>query len=215
MIRASSGFICLLLCVFFLALANDASAQKASRKGDMRKPFELSKQFKHSVGAGADFYHFRNNSEPLYHISYNPSLSLTKSWSDISFSIGSQLSAGYHVATSVDDSAFVFADLPFLAELNFGHNASKDFYSDLGWFFGAGYTYHLFKDKWNHGPVVTLGVRGFVFGPSFTIRFSRYFAKEDADASLNSVTLLLNLGRYFEQVKLNNKVSRFSNGFRK
>jgi len=185
------------------------------RKGDMKKPFELSQQFKHSIGAGASFYTFDKVREPVFHFTYNPSLSLTRAWSDLSLSIGTQLGAGYHFETPADDSAFFYAELPLLLELNFGHNASKDFYNDLGWFFGGGYSYHFFKDAWNHGPVASMGVRGFVFGPSFTIRYSRYFALQDNDASLHTLTLLLNLGRYFDQVKLNNKVSRFSNGFRK
>jgi hypothetical protein len=201
------------LMILLLAAAPDAEAQR--RKGDMRKPFVLSQQFKHSFGAGASFYKAGDGSEPVFHLDYNPSLSLTKSWSDFSFAIATQISGGYHFASSIDDSAFAFASFPLLAEFNFGHNASKDFYSDLGWFLGGGYTYQLFRGDWNHGPVATIGVRGFVFGPSFTIRYSRYFAVADNDISLHSVALLLNLGRYFEQVKLNNKVSRFSKGFRK
>jgi hypothetical protein len=185
------------------------------RKGSMNTPFVLIQQIKHSAGAAAAFYVIDKSSEPVFGLVYNPSLSLTKSKSDFSFSIGSELKGGYHVSTSVDDSAFIYADLPLLTELNFGHNASKDFYNDLGWFFGGGYAYRLFKDKWSGGPVATIGVRGFVFGPSFTIRYSRFFAGDNAGPSTQSISLLLNLGRYFDQVKLNNKVSRFSNGFRK
>ncbi|HMT29135.1 MAG TPA: hypothetical protein PKD91_07640 [Bacteroidia bacterium] len=204
----------LFIICFWLALPALVSGQ-AQRKGSMQKPFILSQQFKHSLGAGATFYKFEDGYEPIFQLAYNPSLSLTRSQGDFSFSVGSQLSGGYHFASSVDDSDFVYADFPLLLELNFGHNASKDFYSDLGWFFGGGYTYHLLKEQWNHGPVATIGVRGFFFGPSFTIRYSRYFASQQNDASLHTVTLLLNVGRYFEQVKLNNKVSRFSNGFRR
>ncbi len=206
--------------MFFVLLSNTieiVSAQNPTpqRKGSMKIPFVWSQQIKHSAGAAAAFYVIDKSSEPVFGLAYNPSLSLTKSKSDFSFSIGSQLVGGYHTATSVDDSAFIYADLPLLAELNFGHNASKDFYSDLGWFIGGGYTYRLFKNDWNSGPVGTIGVRGFVFGPSFTIRYSRFFAGADAGPSTQTISLLLNLGRYFDQVKLNNKVSRFSNGFRK
>ncbi len=185
---------------------------QSGTKGDMHKPFLISQQFKHSVGAGVSFYKFGNGQEPTFQLSYNPSLSLTRSWSDFSISLASQISGGYHISSSVDDSAFIYADLPLLVEFNFGHNASKDFYSDLGWFFGGGYTYHLVKENWNFGPVATIGVRGFLFGPSFTIRYSRYFAQQKNDVSLQSITLLLNLGGYFEQVKKNNKISRFSKG---
>jgi hypothetical protein len=199
------------LCIAILALLLPAVTlgQQARRKGDMRKPFVFSQQFKHSLGAGASFYKIDKSSEPIFHIDYNPSLSLTRAYSDFSFSVGTQLAGGYHFSSSVDDSAFVYADLPLLLELNFGNNASKDFYNDLGWFFGGGYTYHLVKDAWNHGPVATIGVRAFIFGPSLTLRYSRYFATQDNDHSLHTVTLLLNMGKYFEQVKLNNKISRF------
>lgn len=201
-------------CLIALSVPQLLFAQ-SGRKGDMHKPFIFSQQFKHSIGAGASFYKYAKGQEPIFQLSYNPSLSLSRSWSDFSISIGTQLSGGYHISSAVDDSAFIYGDFPLLAEFNFGHNASKDFYSDLGWFFGGGYTYHLLKENWNHAPVATVGVRGFVFGPSFTIRYSRYFAQQKNDASLQTITLLLNLGSYFEQVKLNNKISRFSKGFRK
>lgn len=192
-----------------------AQTPKVSSKGSMKVPFIWSQQVKHSFGLAAPFYKFNDGSEPVYGLAWNPSLSLTRSYSDFSVSVGTQLIAGYHPESSVDDSAFVYADLPLLFEANFGNNASKDFYSDFGWFLGGGYTYRLFKDEWSMGPVATIGVRGFVFGPSFTVRYSRFFAVDDAGPSTQTISLLLNLGRYFEQVKLNNKVSRFSNGFRK
>jgi len=205
--------------IFLLMLATStlvlAQAPKVSSKGSMKRPFVLRQQLKHALGASSAFYEYNKGQEPVFGICYNPSISLTKSFSDFSFSLGSQLVGGYHAATSVDDSAFIYADLPLLAEVNFGNNASKDFYSDFGWFLGGGYSYRLFKDKWDAGPVATIGVRGFVFGPSFTIRYSRFFAGADARPSTQTISLLVNLGRYFKQVKLNKKVSRFSNGFRK
>ena len=204
----------ILICTVICFWMNDVHAQ-AQRKGSMKKPFILSQQFKHSVGAGATFFKYNNNYTPAFQLAYNPSLSLTKARSDFSISVGSQLSGGYHFEADDKDTAFIYADFPLLVEFNFGHNASKDFYNDYGWFFGGGYTYHLMKEEWNYGPVATIGLRSFIFGPSFTLRYSRYFATQQNDASLHTVTLLLNLGRYFDQVKLNNKVSRFSSRFRR
>ncbi len=194
---------------FILLVIPAQLAAQAQRKGSMKKPFVLSQQFKHSLGAGATFYKVDDSLEPVFHLDYNPSLSLSRSTSDFSISIGTQLGAGYHIPGSLDDTSFIYADLPLLLEFNFGNNASKDFYNDFGWLIGGGYSYHLFRDKWNHGPEFTFGLRGFVFGPSLTLRYSRYFAIRENDTSLHTVTLLLNMGRYFEQVKLNNKVSRF------
>jgi len=208
----------LLITIFLLlvvVVSSHAQQAKVQRKGSMKRPFIFNQQFKHSFGAGATFYEIDKSNEPVFSLQWNPSLSLTKSFSDFSVSIGGQPAAGYHFAGPVDDSSFFFTDIPVFAELNFGHNASKDFYSDMGWFIGGGYSYHLFRDAWSHGPVATIGARGFVFGPSFTVRYMRFFALRDEDASLQTISLLLNMGRYFEQVKLNNKVSRFSDRFRK
>ena len=185
-------------------------SQKPQRKGSMRHPLVFSDQFKHSIGAGASFYSYNNSQEPVFHIDYNPSFSLTNSWSDFSISVGTQLAGGYHFESSTDDTAFVYADLPLLVEFNFGNNASKDFYNDLGLFLGGGYTYHLVRETWNHGPVATFGFRAFVFGPSLTLRYTRFFSTHENDPSLHTITLLWNMGKYFEQVKLNNKISRFN-----
>ncbi len=203
------------ICLLILVVVQHTALSQPVRKGSMRKPFEFSQQFKHAAGAGVSFYSVLKVDEPVFHVAYNPSLSLTRAWSDFSVALASQLTGGYHFNSTFDDTSFVHASFPLFLELNFGHNASKDFYSDLGWFAGAGYSYNLFKEKWNHGPVATIGARGFVFGPSFTLRYSRYFAIQDEDVSLHNLTLLLNIGKYFEQVKMNNKISRFSNGFRK
>lgn len=198
----------ILFGIILICCAHVMEAQER-HKGDNKKPFIWSQQFKHSLGAGAAFYEFNKSNEPVFHIDYNPSLSLTRSHSDFSVSAGTQLAGGYHFGSSVDETDFIYADLPLLIELNFGNNASKDFYNDLGWFIGGGYSYHLFKEKWNHGPEATLGVRAFFFGPSLTLRYSHYFNIKEGELPLNTITLLLNMGRYFEQVKLNNKVSRF------
>jgi len=213
----SRWFSPVMLCFLLLVSFEFVSAQspKVSNKGSMKKPFVLKQQIKHAAGVSSTFYEFNKGQEPVFGISYNPSISLTKSYSDFSFSLGSQLVGGYHISTSVDDSAYAYADLPLLAEFNFGHNASKDFYNDMGWFLGGGYAYRFFKNDWTSAPVASIGVRGFIFGPSFTIRYSRFFATSDNGTTTQTVSLLLNLGRYFDQVKLNNKVSRFSNGFRR
>ncbi|MFM7078162.1 MAG: hypothetical protein ACKOYC_00065 [Bacteroidota bacterium] len=154
------------LTILILALIPTLVAAQnpnVSRKGSMKVPFVWSQQVKHSLGLAAPFYKVNDGSEPVYGLAWNPSLSLTRSFSDFSISIGSQLVAGYHPESSVDDSAFFYADTPLLLEANFGNNASKDFYSDFGWFLGGGYSYRLFKDNWAAGPVATIGVRGFVF----------------------------------------------------
>lgn len=186
-------------------------AQKREVKGQMKKPFLFQQQFKHAVGAGATFYSADGSFEPIYHIAYSPNLALTKNFSDFSITVGSHLTGGYHPETNNDDSAYVYADLPLLLEFNIGHNASKDFYSDLGCFFGGGYSYNYFRGNWQQGPEITFGMRTFIFGPSFTIRYTRFVAIREEDITTQGLTISLNLGHYFEQVKKNNKISRFTN----
>ena len=203
------NYIRLFVWLGFLVTLHVTAQGQSQRKGSMKKPFVFSQQFKHSAGAGVSLYSLDKKQEPVYHVDYHPSLSLTNSWSDFSISAGIPVSAGYHLESDADTLEYFYARIPLQVEFNFGHNASKDFYNDLGWFLGGGYAYHLFREEWLHAPVITIGARAFIFGPSFTLRYSRYFATAENDRSLNSISLLLNMGRYFEQVKLNNKVSRF------
>jgi hypothetical protein len=201
--------ICLVAVLMFLGTG--LFAQKRQVKGDMKKPFIFQQQFKHALGLGATFYDAAGSFEPIYHLAYSPNLALTKSFSDFSISIGSHITGGYHFESGNDDSAFAYADLPLLLEFNIGHNASKDFYSDLGCFFGGGYSYNYFRGNWQQGPEFTMGMRTFIFGPSFTIRYTRFVAIREEDITTQALTISLNLGHYFEQVKKNNKISRFTN----
>ncbi|HEX5001248.1 MAG TPA: hypothetical protein VFW78_02030 [Bacteroidia bacterium] len=204
----------ILLTVVLIWMGSAAEAQKRQQIGSMKTPFVFSQQFKHAVGLGATFYNVAGTPEPVYHIAYSPNLALTKGFSDFSVSVGSHITGGYHLSSGNDDSAFVYADLPLLLEFNIGHNASKDFYSDLGGFFGGGYSYNYFRGSWQQGPEMSLGMRTFIFGPSFTIRYTRFFAIREQDITTQAITISLNLGNYFEQVKKNNKISRFTNGGR-
>jgi hypothetical protein len=199
----------ILFSVLFFVTAYPALAQKKQPLGTLKKPFVFSQQFKHAAGLGATFYKAENTQEPIYHIAYSPNLALTRGYSDFSITIGSHLTGGYHAESGNDDSAFVYADLPLLVEFNFGHNASKDFYTDFGFFAGGGYSFNYFRGNWQQGPEVSLGIRTFIFGPSFTIRYTRFVAIREQDISTQGLTVSLNLGGYFEQVKKNNKVSRF------
>jgi len=58
-------WIILVLSVL-ISITNPLEAQQ--RKGDMRKPFVFSQQFKHSVGAGATFFKAEQTQEPVFHV---------------------------------------------------------------------------------------------------------------------------------------------------
>ncbi len=175
----------------------------------MGSKYSLKEQFKHAAGIGVILYDFDNSQDLIPIITYSPNLSLTRAFSDMSVSFGSHISFGYHPASSTDSLEYIYTDLPLLVELNLGHNASKDFYSDLGFFIGGGYSFNLFREEWQSGPCATLGIRTYIFGPSFTIRYLRFFAVDEYDQSTHNISLSLNLGNYFESVKKNNKISRF------
>jgi hypothetical protein len=197
------------LCWFaiFITISTSIHAQL----GTMGSGFSFREQFKHAAGLGAVMYTSRESTDFIPAINYSPNISLTRNLSDFSVTIGSHLVLGYHPSGDSLDKEFIYTDLPILVELNFGHNASKDFYYDLGWFLGGGYSFNLVNENWQSGPVATVGFRTFIFGPSFTFRYLRFFAVDDDDISTHGLSISLNIGRYFEQVKKNNKISRFNN----
>ncbi len=173
------------------------------------KPLTFREQFKHAAGIGAVSFSKPSGEVFMPAISYSPNFSFTNGMSDFSITAGSHLAVGYYFAEDSTEEDFIYTDLPLLIEFNFGHNASKDFYYDMGWFLGGGYTYNYLNERWQSGPVATIGFRTFIFGPSFTLRYIRFFATADEDRSTHGISLSLNLGNYFDQVKRNNKVSRF------
>jgi len=197
----------LIWAVSFVLISTSLQAQL----GTMGSSFSFREQFKHAAGLGTVIYTGNESTEFIPAINYSPSLSLTRSLSDFSITIGSHLVLGYHPSGDSLENEFLYTDLPVLLELNFGHNASKDFYYDMGWFIGGGYSFSLFNENWQSGPVATIGFRTFVFGPSFTFRYLRFFAVDQEDISTHGLSISLNIGRYFEQVKKNNKISRFNN----
>ena len=196
----------LIVCMAILACVTGPDHAMGQMNG---KPLNFREQFKHAAGIGAVSFSGRSDQVFMPAISYSPNFSFTNGMSDFSITAGSHLTLGYYFAEDSTEEDFVYTDLPLLIEFNFGHNASKDFYYDLGWFIGGGYTYNHLNERWQSGPVATIGFRTFIFGPSFTLRYIRYFATADEDRSTHGMSISLNLGSYFEQVKRNNKVSRF------
>jgi hypothetical protein len=192
------------LMVFGCLILNDQALAQMTGK-----PLSFREQFKHAAGIGAVSFTKPTGAVFLPAVSYSPNFSFTNGMSDFSVTLGSHLTAGYYFAEDSTEEDFIYTDLPLLVELNFGHNASKDFYYDMGWFMGGGYTYNRLYDRWQSGPVATIGFRTFIFGPSFTLRYIRFFATAEKDRSTHGLSVSLNLGSYFEQVKRNNKVSRF------
>ncbi len=199
------------LSFILLLIAYNASAQK----GQTKRPLKLSKSFKSSFGIGGSVYNYRYANEFTGQLNYAPQLDLTNKYSDYSISLNTQLSAGYHVKTKNDTVNFLYADFPLIIQMNVGHLASKDFFSDYGFFIGAGYDVNYFRNTLQYTPAFTTGFRFWLLGKSFTLRYLYTGLSHLATATpLHTLTLNLNVGAYLENVKANNKVSNFMKSFK-
>lgn len=185
-----------------------------AQKGSTKKPFKFANAYKSSWGLGSSLYKISDHLEPVPLIDWAPQLDLTRKYSDFSYSLNTQLAAGYHIPGKYDSTQYFYAEIPLFAEINFGHLASKDFFNNYGLFGGAGYTFNYIRDKFYHGPALTAGARFWLFGKSFTLRYNLYSLKGVTDM-YQTLTLNINTGEYLEAVKANNKISRFMGTFHK
>ena len=177
--------------------------------------FQFGKRYHSAIGIGVYEYPYQTNAEKLFQINYAPQLDLTLRYSDLSFSLNTQLAAGYHVLLNQDSLKYFAYDIPIFFHGNIGHLASKDFYSDFGFFGGGGYDWMYIRNRFEQRPAITFGIRFWLFTSSFTVRATRYFGTQNANYSINALTLDMNLGGYLSKIRDLNKISDFMTPFNK
>ncbi len=205
MIKKGVSFCILgcLLCSFIFK----SEAQEA--------PGFLSKRTKASVGPVARFYWNDLELNGIYGLSFSPQFNLINNFSDVSLSLDLEPVIGYHPGNDADPVSFIYAGSPATLNLNIGHLATKDFRSDMGIFFGGGYSADYIRDTLMLGPVATTGLRWWMAGRSFTIRYHIYFTEQDDLNFAHSIGIFYNFGPWIQLNRRNNKLSKFARPFRK
>ena len=197
-----------------MLLFNSIFVYAQSYKGDTHLGFRFAQRWHSSLGIGVFEYPYFGNFEHILAINYAPQFDLTLRYSDLSLSLNSQLSAGYHFKFSYDSQKYPFYDIPLYLQGNIGHLASKDFYSFAGLFAGAGYDWTCINNQYQQRIAATAGLRTWVGHTSVTIRLSRAFANSNAPYPINALTLDINVGSYLAKVADLNKISDFMKPFK-
>jgi hypothetical protein len=194
-----------LLIIILIYATDRVTAQPPPQRGG----------FQHGIGVNASFYTLAENMDPLFGITYRTKYNLINNWSDFSGSFNAGISGLYHFKSDIDSVPFLAADLPLSIEMNIGHLATKDFRNFFGFFAGAGYAFTYLNEGFVDAPILTMGIRTWLFSQSFSIRYIHYLSQEQDYAMSHGFSLVLNMGEYLAAVKANNRISDFMRPFPK
>jgi len=130
--------------------------------------------------------------------------------SDFSTSLTSHISALYHFNFKDFESSFPYVSAPFFLELNIGHIATKNFFSDRGFVIGGGYGLLLKGADFDHGGAFTAGFRFWLLKKNSLT--TRYILLSGQKNTIHTLSVMINIGKYLGKVKGLNKVSKFTGG---
>jgi hypothetical protein len=197
------------LAVFFAARFNYVNGQGGAKKGSFFTQ-------RLTVSQGLDYSFVESNVPATAGVNFIPQLFLTNSFKDLSVSIAAGVMMNYRWEENVNTAGEkIFLVVPSMLHLNIGHGASKDFHSAAGGFAGAGWNVQSDGAKTVNGFALDAGFRFWLFGKSFTLGFVYFPSTEKIFSSGKIIFLQINLGKYLEDVKVNNKVSNFMKPYQK
>lgn len=194
----SCSFIAAFL--FFILLSPQSQAQ-------------LGKRIKFSTGYSTYLLETGTKVSPVHSLGVTPQFNLWQPRSNFSIAFVSPLTAGIHFRTKVLGRMFFFSDIPLMAEINYGHLATKEFKKWWGVFAGAAYSFQSVGTHWQYGVNVSAGFRFWLFKQSFTLRYARFFSEYPEDFSSHRLTLEINVGRFLKDVRSKNKLIKFERPF--
>lgn len=176
--------------------------------------YSLHDRFISSAGLCGSWIPSEPRSGPFYGVCYSPSLNIINKFSDFSFAAASQLSFSWHPANATDSSSYSAFSIPLYARFNFGHLATRNFYSTTGIFVGAGYQFNVINSDLDRGALLITAIRFWISKLSITAGYA--WSKLNGQHEIyHQVSLQLNLGAYLSDTRKNNKISKFVRPFRK
>jgi hypothetical protein len=196
-------------CLGFLALTTGTALSQNTDPS-----FTLKDRFISSAGIISPWANRNKMNERFYGLCYSPSLNLLNKYSDFSVAVASQLSASVHPETAKDPSTYFMYSFPAFLQFNFGHLATRNFYSSAGIFFGAGYNFSVTQSGFDMGPLLITAIRFWFLRQSFTLGYAQTHF-QNRPVLLHQISLQLNIGAYLRDARNNNKISKFVKPFRK
>jgi hypothetical protein len=197
------------LTTILVVLSGSVSGQRAAKKGNIFAQ-------RLTVSSGFDYSLEESNVPAAAGINLYPQLFLTSGFTDFSLSVAAGAMVNYYwEKKEVNSGKNLFLMIPATLQLNIGHGSSKDFHSAAGGFTGAGWNMQSDGERTVHGFALDAGFRFWLFGKSFTLGFMYFPEAEKIFSSGKIIFLHINLGKYLEDVKANNKVSNFMKPYSK
>jgi hypothetical protein len=197
----------LLIAVFILCAEGFSSAQVKEPGGFFAQRL--------TVAAGVASSLPEDNIAASAGLLFAPRVFITTAFTDFSVSFDPSPQFLYSFSDSQAVSEKLFFQIPVMLHVNLGHLASKDFHSAYGVFVGGGWNFQFGHGESTNGFAIDAGIRFWMFGQSFSLSYQRLLSHEKIFSSDNFFSLQINLGKYLEQVKANNKVSNFVKPYRK
>ncbi len=180
--------------------------------------FEADAQFgrriKFSAGYSCHLLETGTKVSPVHSLGLTTQINLWQPRTNFSIAFVSPVTTGIHFRTKVLFRMFFFSDIPLLAEVNYGHLATKEFKKKWGVFVGGGYTFQSLGTRWQYGACLSAGFRFWLFHQSFTVRYARFFSEyASGDYFSHRLTFEINFGRFLKDVRAKNKLIKFERPF--
>lgn len=158
---------------------------------------QASAQISFSHAVGISYFVAGDAMSPAFN--YSPRLNVVE-MGDATISIGTHLNGWIVFNSRTPSSNALVLDAPLLAELNLGHAAHPDAYSDFGGFIGVGYGVSLVGGgngaNAAMGPVANIGVRMYVSDQPCGLRLSYLYSTNDEGADVFGISLFYTLGDF-------------------
>lgn len=157
-------------------------------------------RFSHAIGAS----YYTSKSASTAGIVYSPRVNLLNLNNKITLSAGTHLGLGFAFASNGSNTSTTFNyDLPLVAEMNFGHGATKETSARSGGFFGVGYGFNRMGNPTenqnnyleSNGFLINGGLRFKLKNTSWGVRASYLLNNKSGRQNIMSLGVFYNFGK--------------------
>ncbi len=171
---------------------------------------QISKRFRHSVGAAAHIIPFGTGGASAgFGAYYEPQFNILNRYTDFSIAASMPLTLGAHIGNSYLPNTFFFGHVPVMMEANIGHFATRRFYNDIGMGAGAGYAMQITDKGVGGGPVFSVAARAWAAVTSITVRYIFHLNLQGSGYDTHGVALAINLGSFFKKLRADNALEKW------